>query len=88
MEKTQLLNKIFDILIDEIKLEKEDLILSVKKNEYKFEKYKKYKKCSRIKSIVAHLFLMAILKNSHSQILNLLMKSIFLLNMFSGTPLL
>ncbi len=85
MEKTQLPNKIFDILIDEIKLEKEDLILSVKKNEYKFEKYKK---CSRIKTIVAHLFLMAILKNSHSQILNLLMKSIFLLNMFSGTPLL
>ena len=63
MEKTELLNKIFDSLVEDIQSEKEDLIMSIEKNKYNVEKYKK---CSRIKTIVAHLFFMAILKNSPS----------------------
>jgi len=63
MEKRELLNSIFDTLIEDLKLEKEDLILSVEKNEYNI---KKYKNCSRMKTIVAHMFFMAILKHSPS----------------------
>jgi len=63
MDKTELLNSIFDNLVDEIQSEKEALILSVVNNDYKMDRFKN---CSRLKTIVAHLFFMAILKNSPS----------------------
>jgi hypothetical protein len=61
MERMDLLNSIFESFIEEMKLEKDHLITSIQKNEYDM---KRYKNCSRIKTIVAHLFFMAILKNS------------------------
>ena len=63
MEKIELLNTIFDSFIEEMKTEKENLILSIKKNDYNVDLYKN---CSRLKTIVAHLFFMAILKYSTS----------------------
>lgn len=61
MEKIELLNSIFDSFIEDMKTEKENLILSIKKNDYNQDRYKN---CSRLKTIVAHLFFMAILKYS------------------------
>jgi hypothetical protein len=61
MEKTDLLNTIFDSFIEEMKSQKEDLISAVAKKEFKMDRFKN---CPRIKTIVAHLFFMAILKNS------------------------
>jgi hypothetical protein len=63
MEKIELLNTIFDSFIEEMKTEKKNLISSIQKNDYNLDRYKN---CSRLKTIVAHLFFMAILKYSTS----------------------
>ena len=67
MEKSQLLDSIFETFLHEVKSEKEELISSVLNNDYNLEKYKK---CSRIKTIVAHLFFMSILKKTSTDLVN------------------
>ena len=69
MEKIELLETIFDNFIEEITLEKTQLISSIKNNKYNLDRYKN---CSRIKTIVAHLFFMSILKDSpeNSNVIN------------------